>query len=438
MTPLDQSLRNISELPLVDQRRQQLWTELEQAYASSPPLPFVESFRVWVQAIANKNGSADNIVYRLNSIARAFHVTPAILVDFFGSQAFLTRNSLQYLKALHTQRPATTFLELLVVFERKRRLGEPVSPAKALKQVVQSLHPNAVSTRQSRKRTRSAPPPDDMPVDEANPAASKPSDSETLDKADGLRRISPKLANSKAPVGRLNSTQSSPAAAWPEDQERLHQNSTNVSSSPGRVFDTSALGAYGDTITSGLDLTNFDTFVGNVSTSTPPPKTKSQDTVIAVNRSAYSTVAPNQTNQATMADSSKRATLSNDADAATALKRRRRLSDANGFSETPNPPHMRVAQAPPRLRITLDAVAQSWSRIDKDWLDDRIVNLAISRLATASVGTVDSLVLGGYPATSTLERLAPLRNKDTLLMPFYTANHWTLFRFVRRTGTLEE
>ncbi|GJC97779.1 hypothetical protein ColKHC_06605 [Colletotrichum higginsianum] len=157
MTTLDQCLQNVLELPVaVSERRQELWAQLEQAYASSPPLPLTKSFKVWIQetlrietidaycaprqrqAIADKQASADNIVYRLNSVARAFHVTPAVLVDFFGSQAILNRNPLDYLRTLRNLRPATTFLELLAAFERKRRFDELMAPAKALKQVVQS------------------------------------------------------------------------------------------------------------------------------------------------------------------------------------------------------------------------------------------------------------------------------------------------------------
>ncbi|TKW57728.1 hypothetical protein CTA1_11528 [Colletotrichum tanaceti] len=446
MTNLDQCLRNVLELPFaVNERRLELWEQLEQAYASSPPRLVPESFKH--QAIADKKASADNIVYRLNSVARAFDVTPEILVDFFGSQVILNRNSLEYLKALCNLRPATTFLELLAAFERKRRFDELMSPAKALKQVVQSLHPNAVSTRQSRKRAAAAASTSplqgsEIPQAATDPAALTPEPREP--EAFKQEDLTPKLAFEnpttaeqaasvttrtstpepfeegtwqQASLGMVNST--TPAFPIPgPDREPLRiQDSTIASISPSRLFDTS-LGDFDSTDTSGgLDLETFDDFLGSVNTSTPH---KPKATTVEY-------MAPHQATTH-LKGASKRASSRGGTDATPASKRSRHDPDATGSSSSDHS----------SLRVTLEAIAESWCRLDRDWLDDRVVNLAISRLATVSVGTVDSLIFNcpvQNNTPNTLQRLAPLRNKDTILMPFYTPKHWTLFRFVKRSVT---
>ncbi|CCF35462.1 hypothetical protein CH063_07247, partial [Colletotrichum higginsianum] len=439
MTTLDQCLQNVLELPVaVNERRQELWAQLEQAYASSPPLPLTKSFKR--QAIADKQASADNIVYRLNSVARAFHVTPAVLVDFFGSQAILNRNSLEYLRTLRNLRPATTFLELLAAFERKRRFDELMAPAKALKQVVQSLHPNAASTRQSRKRAAatSASP---LQGSEIPPAAAHPASAPELRESEASKQgnFTPKPATENTTTAeqsafatpRTSTTEPLKEADWPQaspslansmptfptpgpDQEPLRiQDSTILSTSPGRLFDTS-LSDFDSTNTSGgLDLTTFEEFLGSVNTSSTPHKPK---TTVDNMASHWATTH--------LQWASKRALSRVEPDAALAPKRSRHDPDAVGSSGLSS------------LRVPLEAIAESWHRLDKDWLDDVIVNLAISRLATVSVGTVDSLILS-CPAQNntptTLQRLAPLRNKDTILMTFHTPQHWTLFRFVKCT-----
>ncbi|TIC91853.1 hypothetical protein CH35J_010987 [Colletotrichum higginsianum] len=435
MTTLDQCLQNVLELPVaVSERRQELWAQLEQAYASSPPLPLTKSFKVWIQetlrietidaycaprqrqAIADKQASADNIVYRLNSVARAFHVTPAVLVDFFGSQAILNRNPLDYLRTLRNLRPATTFLELLAAFERKRRFDELMAPAKALKQVVQSrmypelfdplrgwfyyldyhvhptepysnnpasaVHPNAASTRQSRKRAAatSASP---LQGSEIPPAAAHPASAPELRESEASKQgnFTPKPATENTTTAeqsafatpRTSTPEPFKEADWPQaspslansmttfpipgpDQEPLRiQDSTILSTSPGRLFDTS-LGDFDSTNTSGgLDLTTFEKFLGSVNTSSTPHKPK---TTVDNMASHWATTH--------LQWASKRALSRVEPDAALAPKRSRHDPDAVGSSGLSS------------LRVPLEAIAESWHRLDKDWLDDVIVNLAIS------------------------------------------------------------
>ncbi|KAK1561461.1 uncharacterized protein LY79DRAFT_675520 [Colletotrichum navitas] len=201
------------------------------------------------------------------------------------------------------------------------------------------------------------------------------------------------------------------------------QDSTIVSGPPpSRLFDTS-IGDFNGASTSGLALTIFDTFLESVNPSTPP---KGKDTVDA--GAATENMAPHQL---TTHLHNKRL-YSGERDATPTPKRRRQ------DSATAWPLLIRPACTPP-LRVTLEALAESWQRLDKDWLDDQIVNLFISRLALPSIGTVDRLVLGSRTRNKPmLERLIPLRKKETLLMPFHSPQHWTLFRFVNQTQTLKE
>ncbi|KAK1995654.1 hypothetical protein LX36DRAFT_581984 [Colletotrichum falcatum] len=418
MTPLNQCLRTIADPSLTKERKEELWAELEQTYAASPPLPLTKSFKVWIINI--KKESKDNIVYWLNSVACTFDTTPTILVDFFGSEAILLRNSLEYLKALKAQRPATTFIEVLCAFETEKQLNENMSPAKLLKQVILSMHPTAVSNRQTRKRARYSQPVPSVEPDSAPPSPERSEATEETDVTESIP-IDPLLTGHapstthqtsmpEAPreadsmhqsLRRQNATPMSPGTTGPYRSSPV-QDSTIVSGPlPSRLFDTS-VGEFNGASTSSLDLTSFDTFLESVNTSTPPKRKDTGDAGAATEN-----MAPHQL---TTQFPNKRP-LSGERYATPTPKRRRQDSA------------IRPACTPP-LRVTLEALAESWPRLGKGWLDDRIVNLFICRLASPSVGTVDSLVLGSHARNRPmLERLIPLRSKETLLMPFHVAQH---------------
>ncbi|KAK1958850.1 hypothetical protein LY78DRAFT_534581, partial [Colletotrichum sublineola] len=437
MTPLGQCLGKISEASLTRERREELWAELEQTYAalssSSPPPPpphIAKSF---------KGQTADNIGYRLNSVARVFQATPAIFVEFFGSRAILTRNSLHYLRALKSQRPATTFVELLSAFERIQPLGASVTPANHLKQAIQNIHPDAVINRLSRRETPSVmssqADQEAIPVeaDSAPTSVAKLEASAETDITTSAVPIDPVLTTEQPPplahrLGTLKASQKADgrhqfpfthqeSQPKPPSTPHLNRNpptqaSIIMSDSPSRLFDT-AIDESDGTSTGSLDIGSFNSFLGSAIASTPRNRKKSTNMLDAGTPHQATTLSP------------KKRPSSSQEDGAPAPKRHRQDAGGDGPREETTPAH-----APP-LHITLESLAESWHRLDKDWLDDRIVNLFISRLATASVGTVDSLILSSPTQNSrTLRRLAPLREKDTLLMPFFSDEHWRLFRFV--------
>ncbi|KDN67388.1 hypothetical protein CSUB01_10009 [Colletotrichum sublineola] len=152
------------------------------------------------------------------------------------------------------------------------------------------------------------------------------------------------------------------------------QASIIMSDSPSRLFDT-AIDESDGTSTGSLDIGSFNSFLGSAIASTPRNRKKSTNMLDAGTPHQATTLSP------------KKRPSSSQEDGAPAPKRHRQDAGGDGPREETTPAH-----APP-LHITLESLAESWHRLDKDWLDDRIVNLFISRLATASVGTVDSLIL---------------------------------------------